>query len=389
MRGASVVVCSHNQSPRLRLVLRALSAQSTKPLEVIVADDGSTDGTGALLEEAKGWMGTELIVLGSRTNRGAPATRNAGAARARGDVLVFLDGDAVPTHGHVGEHVALQRALPSAAFGPLWHTPTTEYLRDPIRGEPFDLMLPAHLEKQLREAKDTLVVGEQDVVQCFEQFAARARPGTYPTLGWAEEEGRRLGTAHGHHAAWVLMSPQNLSLPRSVFEAIGGFDESLPFSEGWDLMLRAGDAGLVTARVANAPIYHLYHHRPLGSFEQGLLRWSAMVAIAHKRRDPAVLLALLFYAAHSEASLVPVEIDLDDADALAEAFSRVRRDGLGVYGRLLLGHPRFSEFNREIPMGIPGESSAGSLEWSPKKEVHHPPGDERSNDRSGLNAVSP
>jgi glycosyltransferase involved in cell wall biosynthesis len=88
MRRASVVICSHNQAPRLRLVLRALSAQTERPLEVIVADDASSDDTHALLEEARGWLGAELVVVRGVENRGAPATRNAGAARARRDAPV-------------------------------------------------------------------------------------------------------------------------------------------------------------------------------------------------------------------------------------------------------------------------------------------------------------
>jgi GT2 family glycosyltransferase len=348
MNQASVVVCSHQQAPRLRLVLRALSTQTVAPLEVIVADDASTDATSELLHEAAAWIGTELVVVRGETRRGAPATRNAGAAVARGETLVFLDGDTVPSPEHIARHIELQDAFPSAAFGPLWHTPHTEHLYDPIRGVPFEAPVPEPITRAPREDPGTLLIPERQVVEDFGAFAARARRGAYPVLGWAEAEGERLREARGHRGAWVLMSPQNLSIGRATFERLGGFDESLSFSEGWDLMIAAEQAGCPHARVARAPTYHLYHRRPLGTFAQTLLRWRALTEIAWRRSDHAIVLAQMFYASGAGDPWLPEEARIPDCDALARAIEDVRRSGLGAYRIVLAGHPAIAEVLDEL-----------------------------------------
>ena len=82
----SVVVAAYNEARQIGGLLRSLDLQTEPPLEVIVVDDGSTDRTAAIASRAA------ASVL-RRAHRGPAAARNAGAACARGDVLVFLAGD--------------------------------------------------------------------------------------------------------------------------------------------------------------------------------------------------------------------------------------------------------------------------------------------------------
>jgi cellulose synthase/poly-beta-1,6-N-acetylglucosamine synthase-like glycosyltransferase len=86
---ASVVIPVRDAREDLSRCLDSLAAQtSSAPIEVLVVDDGSSDGT-AELAESKG-----ARVL--RRNRvGAAAARNVGAAAARGGILLFLDADCV------------------------------------------------------------------------------------------------------------------------------------------------------------------------------------------------------------------------------------------------------------------------------------------------------
>src|SRR4029077_6341703 len=104
---------------------------------------------------------------------------------------------------------------------------------------------------------ESLLVRDDDVVSRFEWIAKRSKPGSYPGLGWMEEEGERLGSARDHATAWVLMTPQNFSVPREAFHRVGGFDETLGFSEGWDLFLRLRANGVPVVRLGSARIYHL------------------------------------------------------------------------------------------------------------------------------------
>jgi GT2 family glycosyltransferase len=83
----SVVVCAHNEQRTLRACLESLSALRYPNCEVIVVDDGSTDGTRAI---AEAFPGFKLI---SHENRGLSEARNSGVRVAEGEIVAFTDGD--------------------------------------------------------------------------------------------------------------------------------------------------------------------------------------------------------------------------------------------------------------------------------------------------------
>lgn len=82
----SVVVAAYNEEEHIGRLVESLSRQTLPPREVIVADDGSRDRTAEVAERA----GARVLRLG---HRGPAVARNEAAARATGDVLVFVDGD--------------------------------------------------------------------------------------------------------------------------------------------------------------------------------------------------------------------------------------------------------------------------------------------------------
>jgi hypothetical protein len=83
----SVVLCNYNYERYLEQALQSVLAQ-TRPCEVIVVDDGSTDGSRAILER---WRDRVTVVL--QDNGGQRAAYNTGFARCTGDVVMFLDSD--------------------------------------------------------------------------------------------------------------------------------------------------------------------------------------------------------------------------------------------------------------------------------------------------------
>jgi len=85
----SVVVPIHNSASTLQACIDALLAATGPDDEVIVADDGSTDGGCATLDGAA----AAVTVVTSQTNIGRGPIRNRGAAAATGDVIVFVDSD--------------------------------------------------------------------------------------------------------------------------------------------------------------------------------------------------------------------------------------------------------------------------------------------------------
>jgi GT2 family glycosyltransferase len=88
---ASVITLTYNRPVALRRCLQSLVAQSlpAKDFEVVVVDV-STKSVEAVLEEFRASL---QVVHHVTENRGVAANRNAGATRARGDVIVFLDDD--------------------------------------------------------------------------------------------------------------------------------------------------------------------------------------------------------------------------------------------------------------------------------------------------------
>lgn len=85
----SVIIPCRNGVNTVVAAVRSALGQSEPPLEVIVVDDASTDGTAAVAERA----GARVIRNEMRRNAGG--ARNAGIGVARGDLLAFLDADAV------------------------------------------------------------------------------------------------------------------------------------------------------------------------------------------------------------------------------------------------------------------------------------------------------
>jgi len=103
----SVVVVTYNWPQALQLVLRALARQSALPFEVIVSDDGSRTDTRDLLAATAQNFPTRLVHLwqpddGARMSR----ARNRGIAAARGDYIVFLDGDMLAHREFIADHIA-------------------------------------------------------------------------------------------------------------------------------------------------------------------------------------------------------------------------------------------------------------------------------------------
>lgn len=84
----SVVIPAHNSGPYIVPALDSILAQQYRPIEILVVDDGSTDGTA---QRVRGYS-PEVRVI-EQEQHGHPAARNAGIRAAAGDFLAFLDHD--------------------------------------------------------------------------------------------------------------------------------------------------------------------------------------------------------------------------------------------------------------------------------------------------------
>jgi glycosyltransferase involved in cell wall biosynthesis len=103
----SVVIPTWNRADLVCEAVASALEQRDGRVEVIVVDDGSTDGTADALARR---FGSGVRVLRSRRRRGAGAARNAGARLASGELLAFLDSDDLWLRGKLdAELLALER----------------------------------------------------------------------------------------------------------------------------------------------------------------------------------------------------------------------------------------------------------------------------------------
>ena len=178
----SVIVPTYNRADMLRAAVDSVLAQDMRDFELVVVDDGSTDGT---LELLAGYGGA-LRVLQTR-RRGPGGARNAGAKAAHGEFLCFLDSD---DEWHPRTLAIVDQVLRDTAAEMVW-----------LRAGP---------------RSDGRTLGRLD---CF----VGANP--------FDMDGE-LGGA----GCWA-------ALRRSTFLELGGFEELLPINEDNELLFRMASRG--------------------------------------------------------------------------------------------------------------------------------------------------
>lgn len=105
----SVVIPAYNARDTVRQAVESVLEQSLPPYEVIVVDDGSTDGTGDVVASA---FGQRVRVI-RQPNRGLAAARTAGHEAAGGELVAWLDADDVSLRERFEVQAAVMEAEPS------------------------------------------------------------------------------------------------------------------------------------------------------------------------------------------------------------------------------------------------------------------------------------
>jgi GT2 family glycosyltransferase len=220
----SVIIPYYQNQPGLDLVLAALGRQSypRERLEIVVADDGSAQAPDTA---AAGRTGVRTVRQEDRGFRAA-AARNLGAARARGDVLLFLDGDTVPEADFVG-----------------------------------------HLARLPASCADVITVGRRRHArlsgwtpsEISAWFAGRLHPAELPEPDWLGQAYRQSGDLlQVDRRSYRYLISAVLGMSRPLFEELGGFDERFVGygGEDWELAHRGYVAGALLAHVREAVAWH-------------------------------------------------------------------------------------------------------------------------------------
>jgi glycosyltransferase involved in cell wall biosynthesis len=121
----SVIVPVHNPGIHFRQLLESLAAQASDALEVVLVDNGSTDGTPAIAESFTSRMSLRTAVAPSPAN--GSYARNVGAALASADKLLFADADDELAPGYVAAmsaaldaHEFVTSRVDSVSLNPAW-----------------------------------------------------------------------------------------------------------------------------------------------------------------------------------------------------------------------------------------------------------------------------
>lgn len=138
--GVSVVIPLYNKAAFMGTALESVLAQSCQAAEILVVDDGSTDGGPETVET----FGPEHVRLIRQPNAGPGIARNRGIAHATQPWIAFLDADDLWLPDHLAHLAALHRAFPAIAvlatgYEELWdEAPEVLTARDPGEGRKVD-----------------------------------------------------------------------------------------------------------------------------------------------------------------------------------------------------------------------------------------------------------
>lgn len=130
----SAIIPVYNGERYLAEAVESVRTQGHVPLEILVVDDASTDGTGSL---ARGWPDVRYVARTVR--RGAGAARNLGVSLSSGGLLAFLDADDAWVRGKLSRQVEALAGEPAleAVFGhvvPFWEGGEGAAMPGPVPG---------------------------------------------------------------------------------------------------------------------------------------------------------------------------------------------------------------------------------------------------------------
>ena len=127
----SIVIPVYNSSQYLSRCIECVLNQTFKDWELLLVDDGSTDGSGELCDEVANKNGTRIRVI-HQPNRGASFARKIGMESSQGEFLTFIDSDDIVEDDYLERlyHAMNQYGVAIAACDQIKHQEGTELIVD-------------------------------------------------------------------------------------------------------------------------------------------------------------------------------------------------------------------------------------------------------------------
>jgi len=182
MAAVSVIIPAFNRALKVSRAISSVLYQTFTDYEIIVVDDGSTDGT----RDAMRQFGDKISFIRHRSNLGVSAARNTGIKGSNAPLIAFLDSDDYWLSEKLGVQVSFFKSHPEAAIG---------------QTEEIWIKNGRYANPKTRHLKPSGDVFEPSLKLC-------------------------------------LISPSAVMLKRSLLEEVGFFNEDLPVCEDYDLWLR-------------------------------------------------------------------------------------------------------------------------------------------------------
>jgi glycosyltransferase involved in cell wall biosynthesis len=231
----SVVLPFYNALQCLDITLRSLQQQTLDPAlwEIVVVDDGSGLPVGPLLDGIDGDVDIRLVT--AERNLGRSGARNLGVSHAEGDIILFHDPDAFIAPDSVQRHYDFHRRSPGSVLMGARYDSTWKTLNRLLRGD--------FSRTGKRQGLEAVLHAEADSRETlpFEDVSQTRSP-------------------------WFWVIAHSLSMPKSMYVDVGGFDENFrgwgpEDSElGYRIWEHVGRRPEVFAYDPDAVVYHIPHY---------------------------------------------------------------------------------------------------------------------------------
>lgn len=279
----SVIVTTYNHEAFIAEAVQSVLDQTYTDYELIVVDDGSTDGTVDRLTRFG-----ERIRLIRQPNRGIASSRNAGIERAQGELLAFLDGDDLWEPDKLRSQVCAATQHPASGL-------------IAVDGVQFD---GASIRRQTLLASfiTELCAGRKSVtLRCYEQLLSDN----------------------------LMCTTSQVMIPRFVFDAVGLSDRAFPVSSDRDLYIRIASRYEMTFVGERLTRWRYLHTSASGPEELRVLRWAI--------DDIAILKKHLRSALPAHRPLIRALIRREVLKAASTAYYHGREADRAMATRYLLG----------------------------------------------------